>query len=493
MSDSVVVGVAPVTQKNNCKRFGPGWDPPCQYRHATPIVRGTYGRCKSDVQLREENFVTMPESKNSVVAARARTSREKRQNRIGKSGDSSRRPIRTGGPKPVRIHRAAAAARGPRSAGGGSRPSQGPKRVALTPCVQEYMAFLASPFAHRGLVCNPGGPSPPSMKIRAFQTITIGVGTSGFGWALVAPSPWSDAPCIWYTDTTWPGNRVQPFQTNGAVQPGVFVLSCPSLPFSMSQGLNGLVRDSAGEVTGDVIVSARVNGCGLQLAYIGTTLNLSGINQTLRSSAHTPVNGFQQADGSYFLNVPQVGSFPQSKVCPTTREHCSVIDFPAVPSESEYGGAGSSTQSSEYQVFNTAILYPYSRGAQQPGIYSTVPGINVTTAGDGGGALVTRVNYGCGTTLFTVQGQPGNQYFGEYTISTEYTGIITQSVSTPSHSDPVGTARLLKAAADAPALQRANPRQTMFSAIMDGLSSVAKEVVPVVVPMLERAFMASLL
>jgi len=96
------------------------------------------------------------------------------------------------------------------------------------------------------------------------------------------------------------------------------------------------------------------------------------------------------------------------------------------------------------------------------------------------------------TCVFTAVGQPGNSYFVEVVIHSEYVGNLAQAGVTETETDVQGGKMVQQAAAAAPALRRGEPGTTFLTAMSRGLQHAAKLAAPLVVPLAEKAILALL-
>lgn len=349
-------------------------------------------------------------------------------------------------------------------------------RVALPLCTIKLMAAIADPFAAGAVgVCMPGGNSVASRKVRSFTTFVMTIGTSGVGYVTMSPTLASDAPCFFYTTSAYTIATVQPFGPSGTLQTGVVGATISSIPYTSSDLLANVLAKEPNPVCGRIVCA------GMNVRYQGTVLNQGGTNFCVRSQDHT--NVVWNATANSFITPGSLGALAYSDVGPSDRRNCVVSDFPCESAEMEYLETAEDAASNS--VAFIARTYPFARGNNNwgPATSFTAP----TYANP-----VGNTGIGVPSIVFAVQGTPGNAYYVEGIIHAEYIGNLAQSAVTPTESDPVGTAAVIKAAASAPAIKRGEPGVSFLSAMSRGLQHAAKVAQPLLLPLAEKAILSML-
>lgn len=142
--------------------------------------------------------------------------------------------------------------------------------VKIPECSTHYIQALFDPFSVSAGVCIPADVFPlPSQKVKVFNRGTINLGTTGFGFIGLAPTPWSDLQCITATTSTSVGNAATLFGAYTNLGSGSF----SQLPYTNADRLANSVQ-------------ARVVASGLRVRYAGTENNRQGLYVALEEQDH---------------------------------------------------------------------------------------------------------------------------------------------------------------------------------------------------------------
>lgn len=358
----------------------------------------------------------------------------------------------------------------PRLGGGGSS-------VKLSKCSLKYAYAISDPFSPQCTgVCVPSGQATASHKVTGFLRFDSKIGTAGFAYIFISPSPCSDAPQVFVTGQTYPFSVTAILSAANTTATGVSLLTVGNLPYTTDD----LLVRSAEEAQN---VAARVASAGISIQYTGTALNQSGMVYMYRDQGHGNVS--LQAGSFNNNSITSISQSPTTTVCNFTRDRCMISDFAAVPAEMNFERNGSSTNSSI--GYRTSIVYPF---AGESGDLS-VAGNNVATyqlsSTSGSSYLV-----GSPTTVIMVTGQAGQDFHCEYVVHVEYIGNKAAASYTPTDSDVQGAGMVLEAANTVTQRKTSSPNKSNWQLMYDGLAFAAKRALPVVIPVAEKAVIAML-
>lgn len=313
----------------------------------------------------------------------------------------------------------------------------------LSHCAMKYALAIADPWDPNAEgCCVPRHPSRPSYKVRGFARFTVTIGSGGVGFAQFIPCLANNAVCLVYTTSAYTGTSFVPVvsgSTSGSPNTvGVVQGFMSNLPFNIAS----MVEVGAYETPS---VNGRLVSCSMSWQYTGTVSNMGGLCYSLVHPDHSSLNNIADS----------VPSFAETTVARTdAKRHwlgLSGIDDVEC-SYSEHHGSGSARA-------QVAIVCPFSNG-------EAIDGTNTTIGGN------PAVVYFTGTA--------GNTFEVELVQHCEFTGISAQASVTPTHADSVGYETVQAASSRLPSLQAANPTTSRKSLMSQALSTVGRELAPVI-------------
>lgn len=361
------------------------------------------------------------------------------------------------------------------STGGGLRMSK---------CGLKYALALSDPFnpAARG-ACIPHG-GAPSGKMHAINRFDVIIGTAGVGIVVLTPCLSNDLPSGFYTTAAFTGTQAAPLATGGTfgaagtastLNVGWQNFNMPG-PFTTNQ----LIAGAAGIATVSNTVEGRIVACGIRAQYTGTTLNESGLFYCYHDLAHLSLSG---------VNANDLGTFGDTNITGVSRTPCCQAAFGCSETEIEFSGLNPAVPTTQGGVLS--VLYPFSAGNNQwAAVYngtSRVQGIGIPGGSTYGFPL------GCPICVMLVTGVAGQSVHIEMISHYEFQGAGAQGMLTPSTSDATSVFACRTAAMSLPAMKLASPDKSPWTLMYEGLKTVVKATVPVLVPLAEKALMAALL
>lgn len=182
--------------------------------------------------------------------------------------------------------------------------------VSLAPCTIAYAKAKLDPFDYMGseLPCVPDILDLPSQKLSTLVRAEIIVGTTGMGFALVAPNPnSSDAISLLSSTSLWASDTLP--TVTGAT--GTVSSADTRFPYPSASSRQG-----------------RIVACGVRVRYTGTELNMGG--QVCMSVINGPDAGFGG------LTKSQVLSEPSSDIRAVSRKWIQTSWNPAYPDAFAY-------------------------------------------------------------------------------------------------------------------------------------------------------------
>lgn len=334
--------------------------------------------------------------------------------------------------------------------------------VKMSKCSAKFALALTRPF-HPACqnVCVPKG-SIPTHKYSMIQTASVTIGTAGHGFVCIAPTAFSDSGCPngWFTTANYTLTNLTLYSAINTLQTGVGLLT-NSGPYSVAScNIDG--------TSTEFHTFARVVSCGLRITYTGTTMNMSGGYYALAAPQHLNCTGF---------NTPNLMAEPGGIFRACSREPFEIC---CGPTASEAETSCSSDPSSDL----AGVCYPYSPSAQ---FFTDASQTNNFTAVATNGQIGVPVMY----VIFT--GVAGSTYQVDIVTHCEAFGRLAKPSSTLNESDISGATAVLSALAGMGMEQRADPSRDNYSLLMDGLSSTASAMAPMVLPRSAEALGRSLL
>lgn len=330
-------------------------------------------------------------------------------------------------------------------------------KVSLSHCALKYAVAISNPFSPDAMgSCVPLGQARYTQKVSSFVRFDITVGTQGVGFALITPTLSNLGPIAWVTSSGFTGTTANftPNSILGTSTPGVSGIAMPNLPYTTTQ----LTDDNIGVSS----VSGRIVSCGAIAHYTGTTLNQSGLIYCLADPSHANLFGSSAAS---------LGARSETCVENLSRKKCLVTTYAVDESEYEFGATGGSGTFAQ----TLQNVCPFSKGA------SILSG---TTLPEHAAAPMI---------IFISGAVPGSSIHVEIAQHAEYNGPLTEGKGTPSHMDPVGTAKVQASAARATALKAAKNPRSFGTLLYDSLFDTAKELLPVGITAAKAALTAAFL
>lgn len=331
--------------------------------------------------------------------------------------------------------------------------------VGISDCALKFAAAISNPWSELSLgVCIPTQPSRRSQKVAAFKRIIATVGTGGIGFVYVMPTIANNTVAYYFTDVNYTGTmnaggfeNSNLFGSEEVLQAGVQGGSLGNIPYSAGN-FTGTIGDSYRPVSYGRIVSA-----GVSASYIGTTLNESGLILCYASPNHGDLSS---------MPFGTILEKAEADVKNFGRKKCWVSTSVISAAECEYDRSLQAFARREPTVAGLnqvdaliPIYYPWSPDGPLIGT-----GTGLT---QGGAPLVIA---------FT--GEAGSQVYVEIVFHLEYTGAVCEAISTPSHSDPIGFAKVLEAADHARTIQ--SSRGLSWSkAFSEGFKTVMRAGAPI--------------
>jgi len=321
---------------------------------------------------------------------------------------------------------------------------------SISSCAAKLLLCAADPWdsAAEG-ACLPTEPARDTMKVTAYARFSMTIGTGGVGWVMLTPSVANDYPSAWVTQAGYAGTTLvnQTDVANPVTVAGVTSVTLNS-PFKGPQLWNTQGDlSSATEVTvGRVVTSA------VSVQYTGTELNKGGEFYCYDDPKRVNLYGASAATlGGYKDCVVDTAA---------TRKKCWVSTMPLTDAEMSLIVEERCLNNSLSSIYGlTALLYPLSAGK-----------LNTP-------ANVTSALGSCSTAVMVV-GFPGNTFNVEVISHLEYYGVATQSMATPSVSDPMGLGKVISAVAKAPGIKQSRGG-SWSSCVKRGMTMVAKELAPI--------------
>lgn len=347
--------------------------------------------------------------------------------------------------------------------------------VSLTKCALKYALACSDPFnvAARG-ACIPSAPAHPSQKVHTFARFTASVGTNNVGFIAWNPAIANDAPCIYYTDSTFTGafaTGVDILTATSTLRTGVVATGLDNLPYSSTQLTSVAGTDQRG-VIGKIVAGA------LRIQYVGTTLNESGLYYCLQEPNHGNLSGY---------NGNSIGFYADADVSAITRKPCMLNSFAVTENELNWSSTIVNTAQIPSQQA-TAIIYPFSKGDQ---FFSTAAGDLAYQYGTDAYGTSLYAAPPNGVIAFT--GVAGQQLHVEVILHVEYTGNVPGPMETRNDADADGAAIVMAATAQLPSAKLAAPRASTWSLMSTILKSAGKGAVKYGIPALESGLTALLL
>lgn len=345
--------------------------------------------------------------------------------------------------------------------------------VTMSKCAIKYALSIANPFnvAARG-VCLPTVPAPDSFKTAGFIRGTCFIGTAGVGYILVLPSLANDCPSLFVTTAAYTGTSTLIISAVNVLVPGILPLNVASIPFSAANLSQQLV--GAPNVTG------RCVSAGLNVQYVGTLMNTSGVVYALRDPAHNNVS-LTGTGGIVGNSATSLGARAEASLCPFTSEKCYVTDFSADMAETAYFLPNSAASIARN---NTMSIYPYSNANSGYGLTSGLA--------YGAWTSLSGVEVGAPTSVILFTGVPGSAVQFEYIQHCEYIGPGAAALTSQSESDLPGLSKVLGAAETIVERSNAQPHESRWALMRQSLAEVIRSAAPIVLPILESAVMALL-
>jgi hypothetical protein len=285
-------------------------------------------------------------------------------------------------------------------------------KLRLSECATKFALAVIDPFDIKCFgACNPGGKETLTQKTHCIQRFVASVGTNGFGFLNISPSLANDCVNAQYSGPTFTGSSALGLSATNTIANGVSFTSPSTLPYNATNlaASGSYVQE---QVTG------RIVSVGARLTNIGTTLNESGMYYGFSDPNHFCTSG------STFASI---SGFPEAKITPVNKKPYKLSCYPINQQEDTMAW-----QSPGLSAF-TNLIYPYNgNGAQQVTVGGTLSYNFATGNGSTAGQMGTPIM----TVMFS--GVPGNQIQVELITHVEYSGYLTQAMSTRHHNDIVG-------------------------------------------------------
>jgi hypothetical protein len=291
------------------------------------------------------------------------------------------------------------------------------------------------------------------------------VGTQGVGFVAVTPCLTNDIPTCFYTGMTYARNDIAILAGNDLLTDGI------------NPGFHNGPYNSADFyqlITRSAPANGRIVSVGLKLNYTGTTLSQSGLVYGYRSAEHE--NCTEQPSvagaGASPITLAGLGQRPDTIICPTDREGCTITDYASCSSELEYSNQGDHANPTD----SSLLVYPYCKN-----------GTGLTS--DFTYSINSQIQIGHPTLMFAISGVPGTSFHFELILHLEYIGLSAAGKLSGTHSDILNTHRILNAA-NTVNRERSRNGGSAWSTFVKALKAGAKALKPHVVPAIEAGLMA---
>jgi len=348
--------------------------------------------------------------------------------------------------------------------------------VSLSKCALRFAMAICEPFAPEAAgACIPIPPVVDSQKVCVFVRGTGNIGTGGMAFVAISPGMANDSPSVFYSTTAYTLSDVSILSAVNTLTTGVSTATANS-PYSTNQltesAANSYIGNNVSELTG------RVVSAGLTVQYTGTTVSEAGLTSCYAPSQRENVTW--DPITSAFPSQSTLGAKRQVDIANFNRSKCSLVVFPTTAEEMNYGASAATMLNSNNTDSLSRVVYPFN--ATAPIIGNPVSNFSFSSQS----ALVASP---CAIVVIT--GTIGQSYYFEYCAHLEFAGASASAVSTSNDVDRRGAELVMAAAAMIPE-KKMVLNTTPWGAFRSALSEVAREAIPIAVPMLAKAAMAAL-
>jgi len=292
------------------------------------------------------------------------------------------------------------------------------------------------------------------------------IGAQGVGYVALMPCLTNDLPCVFFTNNLFNHDTLYMVNTAGVLRNGVVTANVNS-PYVSSQLVAGASYDNTA-LDGRVVVAS------LRVSYTGPLLSTSGLTTGYVNPRHSSIESVRTGTGTGFAHpgISYFQSMQESSICPFSPKPCTISMGAALPHEYGFGG----TVGDNLDQAATLAGYPYSNGD------------NLFNLVDGGNPFVVNgIAVGVPTAVMMMSGQPGVSFHFSVILHCEVVGQAAAPSYTPSLANPGEAQKIYSAAAGIPAMIRADPQETPWTALRSIMISSAKALAPIIVPFVETA------
>jgi hypothetical protein len=291
------------------------------------------------------------------------------------------------------------------------------------------------------------------------------VGTQGVGFIAVSPALPNDVPTCFYTDITYARNDIAILAADSVFNTGVNT-GLHNGPYTTGNFVQLISRSAP--------ANGRIVSVGLKVNYTGTTLSQSGLVYGYRSAEHENCTEQPSASGNPAvpITLAGLGQRPDTIICPTEREGCTISDYASCSQELEYANQGDHANPTD----STMLIYPYCKN-----------GTGLTE--DFTYTITSQLQIGHPTMMFAISGVPGTSFHFELILHIEYIGLSAVGKLTGTHTDLLNAHRILNAA-NSVNRERSRNGGSAWSTFVKALKAGAKALKPHVVPAIEAGLMA---